>query len=184
MGLDVFDVIALTLHANDNEITSKTTVQKLIYFHTVMIKDLDITSYTHHFYGPFNREVSIALEDMSDFSYIEQNIISRYYETYNYKLTEKGVKYAETVKQNYPEEFKTISNTLKICKKDYALKPAPLSYAAKAYYILTSSEDGINGRYSAEDVKTIAEDFDWNISQQDTATGIKLLENLHLVSTS
>ena len=60
MGLDVFDVIALTLHANDNEIRSKTTVQKLIYFHTVMIKDLDISNYTHHFYGPFNREVSIA----------------------------------------------------------------------------------------------------------------------------
>ena len=64
MGLDVFDVIALTLYANDNEITSKTTVQKLIYFHTVMIKDLDISNYTHHFYGPFNREVSIALDLM------------------------------------------------------------------------------------------------------------------------
>ena len=184
MGLDVFDVIALTLYANDNEIRSKTTVQKLIYFHTVMIKDLDISNYTHHFYGPFNREVSIALEDMSDFSYIEQNIISRYYETYNYKLTENGVKYAETVKQNHPEEFETISKTLKTCKDYCKLKPAPLSYAAKAYYILTSSEDGINGRYSADDVKRIAEDFDWNISQQDTATGITLLENLNLVSIS
>lgn len=75
MDMDVFDVIALTIHANDNRIDSKTTIQKLIYFHTIRM-DFDISDYTHYFYGPFSREVSIALEDMSSFSYIDQNILS------------------------------------------------------------------------------------------------------------
>lgn len=184
MGLDVFDAIALTIHANNDEIISKTTVQKLIYFHTVTINNLDISNYTHHFYGPFNREVSTALEDMSEFSYIDQNIISGYYETYNYKLTENGIKYAETAKQKYPKEFETISKTLQICKEYCELKPTPLSYAAKAHYILANSGDKIQDKYSADDVKTIAKDFDWNISSEDAVTGLQLLQNLDLVSTT
>ena len=184
MGLDVFDAIALTIHANNNVIISKTTVQKLIYFHTVTISNLDISNYSPHFYGPFNHEVSTALEDMSEFSYIDQNIISGYYETYNYKLTDKGIKYAETAKEKYPDEFKIILNTLNICKEYYELKPNPLSYAAKAFYILTNSKEGLDGNYSAENVKTIAKDFDWNVSTDDALTGIELLEKLNLVSTS
>ena len=184
MGLDVFDAIALTIHTNNNEITSKTTIQKLIYFHTKIIENLDISNYVHHFYGPFNREVSIALEDMSDFSYIDQNIISGYYETYNYKLTEKGIQYAKTAKKKYPEEFKKILDTLNICKEYCELKPNPLSYAAKAFYISTKSKKGKEENYSIENLKTRAKDFDWNISTDDTSIGIKLLEKLKLVPVS
>ncbi len=184
MGLDVFDAIALTIHANNDEIISKTTVQKLIYFHTVTIKNLNISNYTHHFYGPFNREVSIALEDMSEFSYIDQNIISGFYETFKYKLTENGIRYAKTAKQRYPKEYETVSNTLRICRDYCKLKPTPLSYAAKAYYILTGTKGGIQRKYAAEDVKTIAEDFDWNISKDDAVTGLNLLQRLDLVTTA
>lgn len=184
MGLDVFDAIALTLHANNDEIISKTTVQKLIYFHTVMIPNLDISNYIHHFYGPFNREVSTALADMSEFSYVEENTISSYYETYRYKLTENGIKYAETAQKKYPEAFETIANTIKICKEHCELKPTPLSYAAKAYYILTSSEDGLQGKYTARDVEIIAKDFDWIVSADDASVGIDLLQKLNLVSRS
>ena len=184
MGLDAFDAIALTIHANNDEITSKTTVQKLIYFHTVTIPNLDISSYTLHFYGPFNHKVSTALEDMSEFSYIDQNIISRYYEIYSYKLTDNGIKYAESTRQKYSDEFKIISKTLQTCKEYYELKPSSLSYAAKAHYILANSGDKLQGKYSINDVKTIANDFDWNISKKDVVTGLELLQNLDLVSTS
>ncbi len=181
MGLDVFDAIALTIHANDDKMAGRTTVQKLVYFHTVTIKNLDISGYIHYFYGPFSREVSVALEDMSEFSYIDQNIISGYYETYNYKLTENGIKYAETAMRKYPKEYETISKTVSICKEHCRLKPTPLSYAAKAHYVLANSESQFKDRFSAEDVKTIAKDFDWNISKEDAMTGLKLLQNLNLV---
>ncbi len=184
MRLDVFDAIALTIHANSDEIASKTTIQKLIYFHTVTIKDLDISNYIHYFYGPYNQEVSVALEDMSEFSYIDQNIISRYYEIYNYRLTKKGIKYAETIIEKYSSEFNTISKTIKICKEYCELKPTPLSYAAKAHHILVNSKDQLEEKYSTKDVKKIVKDFDWNISKKDALAGLVLLQNLNLVSVS
>ena len=184
MKLDVFDVIALTVHANDDEIINKTAIQKLIYFHTTIIKNIDISEHIHYFYGPFNREVSTALEDMTEFSYIDQNIISRYYETCNYRLTDNGIKYAKTVMEKYPSEFEKISETIETCRKYCELKPAPLSYAAKAHHILENSKDMHKKSYSAKDVKTIAKDFDWNISKKDAAAGLAILQNLRLVSSS
>ena len=183
MGMDVFDVIALTIHANNNTIVGKTTIQKLIYFHTVVIKNIDISEYTHYFYGPFNREVSVALEDMSEFSYIEQNIVSRYYETYKYTLTNNGIQYASTTKDQYPNEFKKISETTEICNKHCDLRSTRLSYAAKAYYVLTNSKNEFTEKYSVQDITTIAKDFDWNISDKDAEDGISLLQKLNLVST-
>ena len=184
MELDVFDVIALTIHANNDEITSKTTVQKLIYFHTVMIKNLDIPDYVHHYYGPFSREVSIALDDMSEFSYINQNIISSYYETYSYNLTKNGIKYAESAKGKYPKEFETISATLKTCEKYCGLEPAPLSYAAKVHYILEKSRDQSQDKDLAGSVKTIAREYGWNISLDEVSKGFKLLKKLGLASSA
>lgn len=181
MKMDVFDAIALTIHANGNDMDYRTTVQKMIYFHTVKIENLDISDYVHHFYGPFNSEVAAALEDMSAFSYISQGVISRYYETYNYKLTESGIEYAETAKQEYPEEFEMIDKTLLTCKAHCGLKAEPLSYATKAHHILSNSEDE-SDTYSAEDVKRIAQYFGWKISSDDAQAGLELLQKLDLVS--
>lgn len=181
MGLDVFDAIALTIHANNDEIVGKTSIQKLIYFHSITIKDLDISDYTPYFYGPFNRQVSIALEDMSEFSYIDQSIVSGYYETCRYRLTENGIKYAENAANKYSEQFKTMTNTIRICKEHCELKPTPLSYAAKAHYILSNSKDQLKEKFTPEDVKNIAKDFDWSISEDDASTGLGLLQKLDLV---
>ena len=180
MGLDVFDAIALTIHAHDDQIVSKTSIQKLVYFHTVTIRDIDISDYTHYLYGPFNRQVSIALEDMSEFSYIDQNVVSGYYETYNYKLTENGIKYAKNAISKYPKEFKVIKKTIRVCKEHCKLKPTPLSYAAKAHYILSNSKNQLK-KFTPEDVKNIAKDFDWKISKEDALTGLRLLQKLNLV---
>ncbi len=183
MKLDVFDAIALTIHANDDQIVSKTSIQKLVYFHTLTIKDIDISGYTHYFYGPFNRQVSIALEDMSEFSYIDQNVVSGYYETYNYKLTENGIKYAENAISKYPDEYGIMKDTIQICKQHCKLKPSPLSYAAKAHYILSNSKDQLKEKFTPEDVKNIAKDFDWKISEEDALTGLQLLQKLNLVDS-
>jgi len=183
MGLDVFDAIALTVHASNDEIASSTSMQKLIYFHSVTIKDLDVGDYTHYLYGPFNRQVSIALEDMSEFSYVEQNTVSVYYETCSYKLTENGIKYAENAVRKYPDESKIMANTIRVCREYCELRPTPLSYAAKAHYVLSNSEGRPKERFTSEDVKDVAKGFDWKISEEDAMTGLKLLQKLDLVDS-
>lgn len=104
------------------------------------------------------------------------------YETYSYRLTEKGIKYAENAQDKYPHEFRQILETVRICKS-CELKPTPLSYAAKTHYILNNSEDDCN-TYSASDVEKIASDFNWEITSKDASDGLELLKKLGLVSDS
>lgn len=182
--MDVYDVIALTIHANNSEISNRTTIQKLIYFHTQKLSNIDITPYRHHFYGPFNREVASAIEEMTAFSYLNEKTLPGYYEAYSYTLTDAGKKYAEKTKEKFSDEYDIISKTVKICKEYCELKSTPLSYAAKTHYILTSTEEGRQGKYKAEDVKEIGKNFDWKISESDVLTGVKLLERLELVAVS
>lgn len=184
MGIDVFDTIALTLYANDNnKITGRTAIQKLIYFHTMTVENLHISDYVHYFYGPFSHYVANALESMSEFSFIDRRVISSYYETYEYELTRKGIEYAKDAKRKYLDEFETISQIVQICKEYNGLTSTSLSYAAKAHYILAKSGNGHSG-YSAKDVREIAKDFDWEISPDDAQNGLELLQKLDLVSCS
>lgn len=182
MGIDVFDAIALTLHANGGEIYHGRTVQSLVYFHAVAIKDLDVSDHVHHYHGPFSCDVAVALEDMSEFSYVAQNLVSRYYETYSYRLTESGMGYAEDARQKHPGESGTVDKTVQTCKTRCDLRLAPLSYAAKAHYTMANSGD-TSDAYSADDAKAVARDLDWMVSSDDARDGLLLLRDLGLVST-
>ncbi|RNJ75220.1 MAG: hypothetical protein EB830_06515, partial [Nitrosopumilus sp. H13] len=106
---NIHDTIALFLHANNDKLEDRTAVQKMVYFYAQLSSDAEIPKYDHHFYGPFSQGVAEALDDMSEFSFIDEDVVSRYYETYTYKLTEKGKEYAEKAKKNNPEDYKLIS---------------------------------------------------------------------------
>ena len=182
--MDVYDSIALTIEANDGKIRGRTAIQKLIYFHTVKIPNLDICSYRHYFYGPFSREVASALEDMSAFSYLNEIAFSGLYDSYSYELTTRGKEYANKGKNSFTKEYEAISDTVKTCQEFCELKSEPLSCAAKAYYILTHTKDGMEGKYTNEDVTKVAKNFDWDISNENIDKGISLLQKLSLVQVS
>lgn len=181
--MDVYDAISTTIYSNENIIEGRTTIQKLLYFQTVKIPTFSIP-YHHYFYGPFSRDVASALEDLSAFSYVNEIVHSGLYDSYSYELTKKGDKYAEAKIKQFPKEYEKILEIIKICKEFCDLKSAPLSYAAKSYYILTSTEEGRKGKYNNEDVRNIGKNFDWNIAENDIETGISLLQKLNLVSVS
>ena len=183
MKLDVFDVVVLTIHANHDEIVNNTSIQKLIYFHTRLIKNLDISYPVHNFFGPSSPNVTEALGSLSDFSYVDRSVVSSYFEVFNYKLTDTGIEYAKTIVEKYPCESKKIFEIVEICQKCCELKPISLSFAAKIYHILENSKDQHGLEYSLKDVKTIVKDLDWTTSKKDTADGIALLEKLHLISS-
>ena len=181
--MNVYDTITLTIYSNDGIINGRTTIQKLIYFNSIKISNVDIQTYTHYFYGPFSSEVAIALEKMVILSYVNEISYSGFYDTYKYQLTEKGKQYAKRLLLEYPQEFKKISDIVIKCKKFCELKPKPLSFAAKAYYILINTDEGRKGKYDLDDVRDVAENFDWSISTEDVKTGVSLLQELNLVQT-
>ena len=180
-AFDVYDAIALTLHANNNQLSNRTTLQKLIYFSTLKLK-LESIPYSNHFYGPFSPAVASASDEMVAFSYLNESISSRYnYESYHYALTDPGKKYAGYAEKMFPEEYQTISGIVTTCNKSCGLQATPLSYSAKAHYVLVH---GGKDRYTINDVQEAAKQFDWDISAADANTGMHLLENLDLVHSS
>lgn len=182
--MDVYDAIALTVSSHDGKIKGRTAIQKLMYFNTIKISSLNSIRYSHYFYGPFSREVASALEDMSAFSYLNEIVYSGFHDSYLYQLTNTGRKYSEKVKKQNSQVYEKINETVKICDEFCGLQPAPLSFAAKSYYILTSTKAGKKGMYTVDDVRNIAKDFDWDISNKDIEIGVSLLQKLNLVSVS
>ena len=182
--MNVYDVIALTIHSNNDIIEGRTAIQKLIYFVSNMVSGIEIKPYRHYFYGPFSREIASALEEMSACSYLNEIVRSKFYEIYEYGLARKGLEYAQDVSRRYPSEFEKISDIVGTCSKFCGLEANPLSYAAKAHYVLTNTDGGRSGQYTTEDVSHVAANFDWKISPQDAETGVSLLRELSLVQVS
>lgn len=180
-AFDVYDAIALTIHANNNEISNRTTIQKLIYFHTLRIKELQV-SYRNHFYGPFSSKVASALDEMVAFSYLDARTTVRYnHESYRYTLIDAGEKYVANAKETFQDEYNIINETVKICNEHCKLKATELSYSAKAHYILANTK---NDGYTTHDIEEVAKKFDWDVSETNAETGMKLLENLHIVAST
>ena len=179
-AFDVYDTIAFTLHANSNEISNRTTIQKLIYFYTLRIEKLNI-SYQNHFYGPYSSTVASALDEMVAFSYLDVRITMRYnYESYHYTLTPPGENYAKSRIDFFPKEYKIIEDTVQTCNNHCKLNATQLSYSAKAHYILTHTR---HDEYTIQDIKEVAKKFDWNLSETNAEEGMKLLKNLQLDSS-
>ena len=179
--LDVYDAIALTLHANNDRLSNRTTLQKLIYFETLKLESLKAISYRNHFYGPFSYQVASALDEMVAFSYLSERMSSKHnHESYHYELTEFGKKYAHNAEATFDDQFKIISNVVKICDEYCNLQATPLSYPAKAHYILVN---GGKDRYTIDDVQEAAKKFEWKIPRIDAENGMNLLRKLDLVCT-
>lgn len=178
-SFDVYDAIALTLRANNDELSNRTTLQKLIYFETLKIESLETIMYRNHFYGPFSHQVASALDDMIAFSYLNEHVFSTYnLESYHYELTKFGKNYANKVKTKFSKQFEIISNIVKACNAHCQLQAKPLSYSAKAHYILVN---GGQQEYTIEDVQNTAKKFDWEISTDGAKNGLRLLGDLGLV---
>ena len=177
-ALDVYDAIALTLHANDGRLSNRTTLQKLIYFETLKLKSLKSIPYHNHFYGPYSHQVASALDETVAFSYLSERVSSRYnHESYHYELTNSGKKYANDIQTTFHDQFKTINEVVKTCKKHCSLQATALSYSAKAHYILVN---GGKVQYTIDDVRKAAQKFEWKISADDAEEGMQLLEKLGL----
>ena len=178
VALDVYDAIALTLHANNDRLSNRTTLQKLIYFETLKLEPLKTITYRNHFYGPFSYQVASALDETVAFSHLSEQVSSRYnHESYHYELTESGKKYAHDTEAKFSDQFKTIHDIVKICDEHCGLQATPLSYSAKAHYILVN---GGKDQYTIDDVQKAAEKFEWEISVDDAESGMALLEKLDL----
>lgn len=174
--MDCYDALLMTVAENGGSLHSRTTIQKLCYFYTKKIDGFD-AKYVPHFYGPFSDDVASALIDLSEFTFVNEIPYSGFYGGYTYELTKRGEQYAEKVSKGLTDERRQIGDVMDVCRRRCKLKPAPLSYAAKCHYILHN-----NGKkeYTTSDIRKAGADLRWDISEDDIAVGVELLQELCL----
>ncbi len=181
--MDVYDTIYAILDANDNEVRGRTVIQKIVYLSNEKIPDLDVPPYKPHYYGPFSQGLGWALETMvSCYFLYEDSPPGSMYEGYKYKLTSDGREIARMVKERNNDTFEKIAGIVKVCRDFCDLRSAPLSYASKIHYLLSSHRTG--GRMSFPDAVEHAKKLQWKVSEDSAEQGAKLLEQLELVTVS
>lgn len=179
--MDIYDMIALTIKANGGMMNRAEIIQKLVYFNTAKISNLKICSFNNYFFGPYSGEIALTIDEMFAFSYLNKILSSNKSYNNSYYLTERGEQYANKAKTKYSTEYEIISSNVRTCKGVCKLESEPLSYASKAHHILTRiTKDGESDKYTKDDVKRIAENFDWDVTKETAIKGIKLLQKLDL----
>ena len=173
------EAIVFTLHANKDPIDGRTVIQKLIYFEQTQIP-LTRVEYTPHFYGPFSRDVAAGLAGLYEFSFVDEQIVSRpIFNMYRYELTDSGKNLFDQWKEKNAEHYKTICRIVTCCKNICDLRAHPISYAAKIHHIVTHKLKN-NEKVTNEEIQDRAADFGWDIDETDIQEGKELLVKLDL----
>ena len=165
---------------NKSHTVGRTALQKLVYFETLKIPNT--ISYIPHYYGPFSRDVAVELEGLVAIGYIDEKVIFAHtHESYLYDLTDDGKRLAGEDKKTDHNHYHVVKDIVNQCAKFCNLQPSVLSYAAKAYYILSRANQSGKKSITSSDVKKVGQSFGWNISEVEAENGLELLSKLKLV---
>lgn len=180
--MDVYETVEAILDSNGGEIVGRTAIHKLVYLSKKTIDGLALPIYKPHYYGPYSPDLSLALEKMVTYSFIDEvKIPGKMNEGYKYRLTPDGQDMANHVKSTCPTEYQKINSLVSACKKFCDLKTAPLSYAAKVYFMLENNQEEEKVMDYKSAIET-AEKLGWELTPDDIDQGVELLNQLKLVN--
>lgn len=166
--MNSYEAILLNIRANGETAVGRTVLQKLIYLQSNLGVKIE-TTYIPHYYGPYSKDVAIALADLVAFDYINENR-SREAFGYAYTLTRDGEGIADDAEGENKKQFEKIKEIIAKCRN--CLVPAPMSYAAKVHYIRS-----VDSTFRPEDVAGM---FGWKMDDREVRIGQELLERLGL----
>ena len=173
----------LTMFAVGDRHVGRTALQKLIYFETVKMPSS--IHYRPHYYGPFSRDVAVALEKLVTIDCLDEEVTrTDTHDSYSYKMKPEWKKLIQEDGRTEHQQYETIKNIVKKCDDFCGLQANILSYAAKAFYILTSAEQKGIKEVTIDDVKQIGKNFRWELSSTDTERGLELLLQMNLAKRS
>lgn len=172
--MDKYGLIVSMARANDGVIKGRTVVQKIAYFANLRL-DIDGINYRDYFYGPFSREVALGLEHLVSSLFVRETVRKTPIEQYTYELTNDGMYLADKIVGESPREHDTVKSVLATCKEHCSLHARPLSCAAKVHFI---RENEPGHAASPSEVRELALDFGWNMTDQEIDRGMALLRGL------
>jgi uncharacterized protein YwgA len=178
-------LVLFMLDAWGGRIEGKTKLQKLLYFYEQLTGSAGQLGYAPDYYGPYSGCVEQALGELRALGLLETSTLrtgrldGRGFEIvrYDYTLTEAGRQLAESKRGSLPRTWRSLQQAVQTLKRSGDMDYMKLSCAAKSHLLL--GERG--GRASVEDIRELARDFGWNVTDEDVAEAFRYLEGIGLV---
>ena len=181
----VRDYILLGYKAFGGSVRGKTTLQKRMYFLSVML-NVDL-GYGPHYYGPYSSAVASGNVELKSLGVLQESASSwgvdhRGFEMarYDYALSDEGKEFADAKANAYPDLWNWVQKCAEVITNAGDLNYMELSIAAKAYFALTK----LRGRASLEEIHALLPQFGWNVSKEELEKATSFLEKAHLVTNS
>ena len=163
----------------------RTSLQKVAYF----VSDATGRDLGHraHFYGPFSDLVEVETDGLVVSELIEETAEGLGFanrggfeaKKYEYHVTDEGKKRIRLIKDKYPTEISKIETRInEIIEHAGGLNQKILSPAAKTHYIIANSD---KEHVSTADIKSLAKDLGWDLSENQVLKVADLLERLEMI---
>ncbi len=180
------DVILLVVkEAGEGGLKGRTLLQKKVYFLSKLM-NVDL-GFTAHYYGPYSGFVAGQLTSLVNHGFLEE--VTETFETtppqnrfgekyrYTYFLTNDAEELWSDIENN-PEFSEWKEELDRINAHEIAYDFDRLSIAAKVYYIVDWRE-----KSTIEEVKLVAKEYNWNVTESEIESVLSFLEELDLVTT-
>ena len=186
--MDIDDLVLAIVDACNGTVEGRTRFQKVGYF-VSQVMGFN-AGYEPHYYGPYSEAVAAAIQGQ-----VSRDLLQEQVETfvgdfvghdfarkrYKYTLTDRGRR-ALQWRKDQPTAASEYRTAQKLVAKLTVENPPykVLSWAAKLYLILLQE----GGRTTPRAAREVAEQrFRWQMSEAETAEGLKLLADAGLVKT-
>jgi uncharacterized protein YwgA len=176
-------MVLLIADAAGGTVGGRTVMQKLAYFSSISLGST--LGHRAYYYGPYSSKVDDALSVAS--------IAGELHETadrmsdwnggpdivrYTYALTDSGRARISQIKEQAPEHWGCIAAAVAAVRRAIPdLNQKMLSSAAKTYLIISDSDDEID----ESDIPDLAARLGWELSDEQVATTVSILQQLGLV---
>jgi uncharacterized protein YwgA len=183
--MEARDFLQLVLLASGGEIQGKTKLQKTVYLLGIMSGQLEDLGYRPHYYGPYSDEVAAAVAWLKTIGVVEQfssgvgstDPSGFEIRRYDYRLSERGRKFAETTARDYPDVMQRVRESADLLRRTGDLDYMKMSIVAKTYFMLGES----GHQASEEDLARLAKRFGWEVTPEQVKEAAHYLESLGLV---
>ena len=182
--MHILDKILLVIESEEGDsLQGRTILQKKLYFLSVLLKD-DSLDFGPHYYGPYSRLVAENLDILVNARFLkevtetfptDENIFGEI-RRHTYSLTSDGEDVmGETENDDEYRNWKRALDTLN--SQPLANDFNTLSIAAKVCFIVKQQK-----RTTTEQIRHIAQEYGWNLTDSQIENVFSFLESLSLIS--
>jgi uncharacterized protein len=175
VNMDAEDIVLGIVKAAGREVAGRTYLQKVAYFVSEMVGVS--LGFGPHYYGPYSS--SVAAETESQVSMQRLTETPEHFAggqtRYRYELTTEGEEYLSAIEGFDPEGFQKLAVIVRRVVGTGA-GYTDLAYAAKLHYLLGQA----GGQISLDSAAAEAKRLGWEISADDFATAVGILQKLGL----